>query len=463
MSNRDALDSFLQSLIPHSSRQDAVEISCILDGIIDGSISKQEAINRLSQPKLADSIANLAGKSVKHGGSIVDFGSEGQFGDVTIRDIVGGSVIKLNVPINLNQNSQNFSIGQQTNVYYISTNGQDLSLKTPDQLITNKKERVEIVIHTGNVQEIRADILVLKFAETFHGADYQISAKLGLTEQGLTQKIPELWDHTLLPSHPIIASSYILFLQVGSLWTFQYEQIRRFASDSLRILTKIAPGVKHIAMTIHGTGYGLDEYEAFRSQIAGFFDAFRNKLYPSQLERITIVEINPDRANRLRTILSLATPENINTEIQLLDNAQRIWFSSDIKSAGNHSTMKPLVFVTFNPDNDFDDVYYYGIQDPVSALGYICERSPSYTSKEDVNHVKDRINQASIVIADLSTTDLRLYFEIGYALGREKRLLLIQKESSTKHENIIGVNPITYKKIRDLEEKLSKEIKLLSM
>ena len=355
------------------------------------------------------------------------------------------------------------SSGQQTSVYYISTSNQESPTKTPDQLIVNKNRRVEVVIQTGNAQEIQADILVLKFAETFYGADCQISAKLGLTEQELTQRIPELWDHALLPSNSIIASSYILFLQVGLLWTFQYEQIRRFASDSLRILAKIAPGVKHIAMTIHGTGYGLDEYEAFRSQIAGFFDAFRNKLYPPQLERITIVELNPDRANRLRTILSLATPENINTEIQLSDNAQRIWFSSDIKSAGSHSTIKRLVFVTFNPDNNFDDVYYYGIQDPVSTFGYICERSPSYTSKEDVNHVKDRINQASIVIADISTADLRLYFEIGYALGREKRLLLIQKESSTRNENIIGINPITYRKIRDLEEKLSKEIKLLSV
>lgn len=46
------------------------------------------------------------------------------------------------------------------------------------------------------------------------------------------------------------------------------------------ILAQEAPNTKHIAMTIHGPGYGLVETEAVLSQFAGLIDGIRINLFP---------------------------------------------------------------------------------------------------------------------------------------------------------------------------------------
>jgi hypothetical protein len=66
--------------------------------------------------------------------------------------------------------------------------------------------------------------------------------------------------------------------------------------------------VKHVALTLHGAGYGLDEGEAFESEVAGLIDAITGGDIPHDLSRISIVERNPGRANRLQALLSQLIP-----------------------------------------------------------------------------------------------------------------------------------------------------------
>ena len=62
---------------------------------------------------------------------------------------------------------------------------------------------------------------------------------------------------------------------------------------------------------MHGANYGLDETEAFESEIAGMVEAITKGLYPPKLKRISIAEIYEPRAKRLRVILRELFPEGV--------------------------------------------------------------------------------------------------------------------------------------------------------
>jgi hypothetical protein len=57
---------------------------------------------------------------------------------------------------------------------------------------------------------------------------------------------------------------------------------------------------RHLAMTIHGPGYGLDEVEALMAQFKGYLQAIKYGKIPQDIERISIVKRSPPRVKRLR-------------------------------------------------------------------------------------------------------------------------------------------------------------------
>src|ERR1044072_939848 len=113
-----------------------------------------------------------------------------------------------------------------------------------------------------------------------------------------------------------LAAKNVLFVGVLSLYRFDYGQIREFSSYSLQVLAQQMPNAEHVAMTMHGIGYGLDEKEAFLAQLAGLFDATHAGIAPSSLTRITIVEKNQGRASRLKQILEKNLPSETISEKQ---------------------------------------------------------------------------------------------------------------------------------------------------
>src|SRR5882757_4091706 len=88
-------------------------------------------------------------------------------------------------------------------------------------------------------------------------------------------------------------------LGVITLRQFRYREIREFASRALMCLAGETPGARHVAFTVHGPGYGLDESESFLAELAGLIDAVSTGDIPGELIRISIVEQNPARSKRL--------------------------------------------------------------------------------------------------------------------------------------------------------------------
>ncbi|MGZ9222533.1 MAG: hypothetical protein ACXW4Q_10525 [Anaerolineales bacterium] len=72
--------------------------------------------------------------------------------------------------------------------------------------------------------------------------------------------------------------------------------------------------------------------------------------------------------------------------------------------------------------------------------------------------IKRRIGKASLIIADLSMANANVYLEVGYAWGLGIPTVLIVQDAQELKFDVKGQKCIIYSGIRELEEKLSKEL-----
>lgn len=105
-----------------------------------------------------------------------------------------------------------------------------------------------------NVTDVPCDVLFLKHADAFYGADAHVASRVGFDES-LHEN-----EWVFLPGRGLQAKT-VLFGGVGPLMEFRYEAIRMFARAALQQIGEHYPETQTVACTIHGPGYGLDERE----------------------------------------------------------------------------------------------------------------------------------------------------------------------------------------------------------
>ena len=168
---------------------------------------------------------------------------------------------------------------------------------------------IGIVVEHGDALAIQADVLALKYANTLYGVDRAVAVALAGHVPDITERLPKPSEFYVTATGGAIAASNVLFVGVGPLRQFGYGEIRAFARKALEALAGEAPHAVHVALTVHGPGYGLDETEAFESELAGLLDAINSGDFPADLKQLTIVEANPGRARRLATLLDKLLPD----------------------------------------------------------------------------------------------------------------------------------------------------------
>jgi hypothetical protein len=314
-----------------------------------------------------------------------------------------------------------------------------------------------LYIECADIVEFPCDVLVLKHAQGFYGADAKVASLLRARGRNREDISPLPYDQVFVEPEGKLLAGEILFLGVESLHEFEYEQIRNFARRSVAILQEHRPSVKRIAMTVHGVGYGLDEREAFLAQLAGLFDAFREGLTAAALERITIVEKNPGRAARLQNIL-----EEYLTSFSEAENSSQPFPASaqlNLDSVGRESNAKPHIFVAMPFSDAMEDVYFFGIQGTVNAAGYLCERVDMDRFTGDIlGRIKNRIETAALVIADLTGSNPNVYLEVGYAWGKGRPTLLLSQNLEELTFDVKSQRCILYKTIKELAKKLEADL-----
>lgn len=312
-----------------------------------------------------------------------------------------------------------------------------------------------ISVVSADIVDVDCDVLVLKYAQGFFGADEFVAE---LLRPGRLEEVSPLpGKYALISSGGKLAASNVLFVGVIPLYQFEYGEIREFAGYSLEILAAQLPDAAHVAMTIHGVGYGLDERESFLAQLAGLFDASRGGNVPSSLKRITIVERNQGRASRLRQILDeFLKPDS---EAENLNEIGRGQPPARIEAAGQGSNTKPHVFVAMPFSDEMEDVYIFGIQGPVNKSGFLCERMDMETFTGDIlSRIKSRIETAALVVADLTGANPNVYLEVGYAWGKGRDTLLLAKTGDELKFDVRGQRCLVYKNIADLARKLEADL-----
>jgi hypothetical protein len=149
-------------------------------------------------------------------------------------------------------------------------------------------------------------VLVLKYAQGLFGVDAAAYAKL--THAGVKGALPNNDSHLELNSKGILGTESVVFIGVAPLSRFDYEEIREFGSRALSTLATLRRSTRHLAVTIHGPGYGLDETESFESEFAGMADAISRGEFPEELAEITFVELDRKRSERLQVVLARLLP-----------------------------------------------------------------------------------------------------------------------------------------------------------
>ena len=323
--------------------------------------------------------------------------------------------------------------------------------------------RLEI-IH-GDALEFRTEVLALKFAQHLFGLDRKVVDLLEKNGVRIKSRLPPVGSPLLVNSGHSIAATEVLFVGVAPLGAFNYETVREFARSVLTTLGETRPSLQHLAMTLHGVGFGLDEAEAFRAEIAGLLDAVAMRRQPRGLTRISIIERDAQAVRRLSVLLSAILPTGVvdvgqsarNSGLPALSTAR-----ANLGEVGHDSNDKPHVFVAMPFAEQYKDRYHYGIEPPVRKAGYLCERlDHEYFTGDVLARVKDRINTAALLVVDLTEGNPNVYLEAGYAWGRGVDTILIVAEGEKVWFDIQGQRRIEFSSIRQLEQLLTTALEAL--
>lgn len=322
--------------------------------------------------------------------------------------------------------------------------------------------KISIDLLAGDILKVDADVLVLKYAQANYGLDTLVTRILA--DGGIDPSLmrPKPGGFRLVDGVSEIVARRVLFVGVVPLYSFSYPEIRDFSRRVLAALAGSAPETQRIALTLHGAGYGLDENEAFESEIAGLVDAIRSLDFPEQLSEVVIVEANRGRARRLDGVLRELLPAGSVTTTVDRHREAIAEDSERLRAAGYASASKDHIFVAMPFKDEMDDVYHYGIQAAVRSIGFICERADLSAFTGDVmDWVRERVRSAKLVVADLTEANPNVYLEVGYAWGCDVPTVLVVKDTEDLKFDTRGQRCLVYKKIKDLEVALTKELRIL--
>ncbi|HZZ79331.1 MAG TPA: hypothetical protein VFE62_12485 [Gemmataceae bacterium] len=320
---------------------------------------------------------------------------------------------------------------------------------------------IEIQVQCGDVVSVPSDLLLLKHAQGFYGADEAVA--LRLVENCVCKESeisPEKGAHALVDSGKAIAPKRTLFLGTPTLGNFRYREMTQFARRAIQVMADNRLPVRTMTTTVHGAGYGLDVAESLRSLIFGFQQGLAASPLP-QLEKIIFVERSARRCEQLQKLLqgveivsgfhaaAPGQPTSAPATATLNVNAPSSAVAGKKKSA----------FVAMPFAEEFEDVYQFGIYSAIRKCGYLCEKvDESVFAGSIVDRIIEGIRGAEFVVADLTLEKPNVYLEVGFAWGLSKPVILVARDGQRLHFDLSHHKCIFYKTIGKLADALEKSV-----
>jgi hypothetical protein len=311
----------------------------------------------------------------------------------------------------------------------------------------------EFTVEVGDVTQVASDLLILKYAQGFHGAD-EDAARI-LSDRGVV-KLDDLrsepGDVKIIETHGVLAPTRVMFVGVARLGQFRYPQMRNFARLAIKTASEIRAPIQQITTTVHGPGYGLDLEESMQALVFGYQLGLAQHHLP-KLTRITFVDMHPRRAAALENTLRSM-------------GSMQMFVAPEAPATAPPKPPAPpekkTVFVAMPFSEDFEDVYEFGIYAPVRRCGYVCERVDELAFAGDlVGRIQEGIRASSLVVADLTLERPNVYLEVGFAWGLGKPVLLLAREGQRLHFDLSHHKCIFYRTIGKLAVDLERVIREL--
>ncbi len=168
---------------------------------------------------------------------------------------------------------------------------------------------MNIDIQQADALLFSCDVLALKYAQELYGVDRAVVNCL--FSDCLDVEVNILPTQTqLVPTEDKLTAPQVLFVGVEPLYDFQYKEIRQFTYLVLKALSEYKE-LSHLALTLHGMGYGLQLSKVLLAELAGLHDAIAEKKFPIYVKRVSIVENHQGRSKRLQDILLQILPSGI--------------------------------------------------------------------------------------------------------------------------------------------------------
>jgi hypothetical protein len=332
----------------------------------------------------------------------------------------------------------------------------------------------KFTIKVADVTEESSDLLLLKYAQSFYGADKTVASRLISADLCTEAELrPRPGDSVVIETKGIIAPKQVLFLGTPPLVSFTYDEMEVFARRAIEKIADLGLHIQVLTTTVHGTGYGLDGGEALQRLVQGFREGLSIHKF-SSIERITFLTLGARAERMLSTILAeTASDESAITETIVIDrsharNALLKESASEAAvierasallpvSSGTTTVRKRHVFVALPFSEEFQNVYEFGIYPAVRNCGFICERVDETHFVGDIlARIREGIEAADLVIADLTEGRPNVYLEVGYAWGRNVPVIFVAKKGEKLHFDVSTHRCIFYGKFtqfaKDLQE-----------
>ena len=107
--------------------------------------------------------------------------------------------------------------------------------------------------------------------------------------------------------------------------------------------------------------------------------------------------------------------------------------------------MQRRAFVLMPFEDEFDDIYEYLIREPLSKAGYDVNRADEILNQENIlSSIIDSIIHSELIVADLSTSNPNVYYELGLSHAYRKDVILITQEITEVPFDLRSYRIITY-------------------
>jgi DNA-binding response OmpR family regulator len=121
------------------------------------------------------------------------------------------------------------------------------------------------------------------------------------------------------------------------------------------------------------------------------------------------------------------------------------------------------VFVLMPFEKSFDDIYQFGIKEPLVDKGLKCERADEIQDTGGImEQVFNRIRRARFIVADMTGRNANVFYEVGYAHAIGKDVILLTKEKEDVPFDLRGYYHIKYgDSIKNLKKMLLEKVDAL--